>query len=782
MENIETNWFVNDSRFFEKALSTDSLKRAWFALKSKQGVSIEGASKITLSSISEAWFYKSSKKLINGSFQYPNRKKLLIDKQNSGSIQLTVVDSEIKVIERALLNALEPFWEGYSLWKNVTKKKYLSEILKNKDNSYYKTKVIGNESVFFKKKVICAPVFHAHNYGSRPQKSAHQALKSIKHWRTTTSFLIYYGTSQAFGTVSCKRLKKLFTKKIKDQRFWSEISKIKSFRGFIDPLFFFEKTGVTPGGTLSSFLFNIYMDSLDDRVVSLQKLVNKINKSHKSTFCSHKKAGIRRHRISCNFTQDTPKEYCSKKVTTNAKKFFDKEYRAKYGCQKDVGSEVTYLQYVRYVSDFIVGITGNRKFALQIQKYLCNFIKRNLHLEVKKNNLVSCNNRPLKFLGHLIGFKAYKDKTSTISKSIRAAVRNKNKSIFRFLESDLFLAKSKSHQFYSSVLKQFGILSSKLKTSICNKSQMEVLASIIAYKSLGSQLLKNLNLDTWEQFNELLSSVDSCRLNSEKKNNPALSRWSSYLQTESDRLSELSAKILYDRIARLTASRWSRSLSKGRASKIKDLQKGCLIKVEEIIKESLNARVEKRCNKIIYDFKRNKNPKTSHSKPEKNLLDSAKKHTDFGLKKLSPKRFSINAPIVEVFSKLRLSGFIHPTKNKSMGNSRLGFSTDSEIVSYFNSIIRGLLNSYSGVDNFAKVKGLAQLLRSSCILTLASKHKKSKNWVYTVYGSEITVLNGKKKTKLISRSCILNYFNAFNLRADSSLIDPYYLDNVILFK
>jgi Type II intron maturase len=258
-----------------------------------------------------------------------------------------------------------------------------------------------------------------------------------------------------------------------------------------------------------------------------------------------------------------------------------------------------------------------------------------------------------------------------------------------------------------------------------------------------------------------------------------LSRWSSYLQNESDRLSEFSAQILYDKIASLAASDWHESLSDGQADKVKQIQKDYLIKAEEIINESLNLEVEKRRNKIVSKFKINMNPKAKLSQEEKDFLGLAKQLTTLGSQKSSPMKVSVNAPIGEAFARLRLSGYIHPIKDRSMGNSHLGFYTDSEIVYHFNSVIRGLLNWYSGAGNFAKVKNLANLLRSSCVLTLANKHKKSKNWVYTVYGSEVTVLNCKNQTRLISRSSILNHCNDFNLKTDSSFIDRYDLNKMI---
>jgi hypothetical protein len=45
-----------------------------------------------------------------------------------------------------------------------------------------------------------------------------------------------------------------------------------------------------------------------------------------------------------------------------------------------------------------------------------------------------------------------------------------------------------------------------------------------------------------------LSSVNFYKLSSGKKNNSALIRWFSYLQKESDKYSELSARILFSNI------------------------------------------------------------------------------------------------------------------------------------------------------------------------------------------------------------------------------------------
>jgi hypothetical protein len=197
------------------------------------------------------------------------------------------------------------------------------------------------------------------------------------------------------------------------------------------------------------------------------------------------------------------------------------------------------------------------------------------------------------------------------------------------------------------------------------------------------------------------------------------------------------------------------------------------------MKKSLKFNTDKISNKTISKFKTNISTKALWYEEENDFLHLAKKVIHPIPKFFSSKRISINVPIDRIFVKLRLLGYVHPFKNKSTNNFHLNFCTDFEIVFHFNLIICGLLNWYSRADNFEKVKSLIQLLRFSCVLTLANKHKKSKNWVYTVYGNEINVSNGEKEIFLISRRSILNHFDDFNLKIDFSCVDHYDLDKMI---
>jgi hypothetical protein len=427
------------------------------------------------------------------------------------------------------------------------------------------------------------------------------------------------------------------------------------------------------------------------------------------------------------------------------------------------------------VDDFLIGVVGSRQYAVAIRKEINQFIKGNLHLDVRKDDLVHRSEKSVEFLGHLVTLTEFKSKTSARPKAIRAAMKNKNKSVSRFIESDKRLARSKSHEFAANVLNQFNVLSTILKRSTSNKKNLDYFASIIAYKGMENEFLKGLSLKSKEQLRELLDSIDLSSPSNAVKTNPALSRWSKYSKEEADRLSEFSAQILYDKIGSIAHSNWTEDLSSGEAKKIKKIQDQYLIEAQKVIDCSLNDAVKKRRELTLRKFNISRgglNP----SKDDQELLDTAKELTVASANKLSTRRVSVSAPIGNVFAKLRLKGYVHPIKDKAIGNLSLCRHTDAEIVSHYSLLTRGLLNWYSGSGNFAKLKGLIQLLRKSCVLTLSNKHKKSANWVYTVYGSEIRVNSGKRITALTTRTEILNYRNEFNLGIES---DHFTLDNLI---
>ena len=770
-------WFRNDEKFFERAVSVGSLKRAWSLLKSNQGMMTVSISRETLNGISDHWFEAASKKLLDGSFKYPNCRRVSIDKADGAERPLIIVNPRIKVIERALLNAVEPIFEGLYQWEKVSKKEY-DQRKGPKDKKNFRV-IKSKKNTYETKNTIHPTIFSPHSYGFRPQKSAHQALHVIKHWRTNSSFFIDYDVSKAFDNVNRKRLKNLFNKQVRDVRFWTEISKILNSGVILELKLLFERQGVAHNSIISLLLFNIYLHELDKKIASIQKTTYDTQQSYKSATYGNIEAEKVYRKISRDFATDnlkrSLKKYGSKEALLEARKTAYKEYHKKYGRRKSIDTDIRRIQYVRYAGDFLIGVVGSREYAVQVRKDISNFLKSSLHLKVKKDNLVHWNDGPVVFLGHKIRLSESNVKTSALPKQIRAGRKNKIKSIARFLEVDKRIGRSKSYQLYSKVLSQFSAISEKLKISLKSKTSLEYLSLFFAFHNIAQLLMKKLSISGWKQFLEILTFASSPDWYKQESSNPAINRWITYLNDESDRLNEFNAIILRDKLSSLAKLDYSAAMSEGKADSLKKIQLKYLKEAESAAEAFLAPEIKKRRDKIIKKFNTNVSYSSTLSKEKKEF-------TILGSTRPFPRQISINAQIGAIFAKLRVKGYIHPIKEKAIGNSSLEFYTDFEIVHHFNHLICGLLNWFSGADNFPKVKGLVQLLRKSCVLTLANKHNKSQNWVYTVYGNKIVVNKDKqgiKEVSLISRSLILNYPNKFNLKSDGSVIDCFQLDNMM---
>jgi len=783
---IDEKWITNDNKLFERAISVEALKRAWYNQKSKSGMMTKGSDEETLNNVSDQWFITTSKKLLEGSFKYPNRRRVLIDKPDGGTRSLTITNPRIKIVERALLNALEPHFEGLHKWVEITEFQYEANKEKNGEfaQHYRKLKIKGKEKPIYQKKhIISHKVFMSSNYGFRPNRSAHEALHKIKHWKTNTTFFIDYDVSKAFDNVNRQRLKNLFTSYIKDARFWLEISKMLNAGISLELQQIFEKKGVAQGSILSPFLFNIYMHELDKKVADLQKLTSDKQKSHKSATYGNLEAEDSYRKISRDFATDnlrrSLKKYGTKEAVIEARRKAYKEHHDKFGRRKGIDLEVRSIQYVRYVDDFLIGIVGSREYASQVRKDINNFVKGNLHLRVKKDNIVHCNEGQVKFLGHIVGLPEFKAKTSAVPKAIRAARKHKHSSIARFTAADKRLARAKSYEFQANILKQVRSLAQKMKASISSKNNVDTISCILAYKELSIYLMKELKLNDWEQLFNLLRQTNLSPTESGDNVNMALKRWTDHLQIESDRLNEFAATITRDKISSLIKSKWSKGLPEGISKEIETFQLEYLNKADDIIKKSFNEIVEERRNRVIKKFKINM--KTPLSKNDNDLLKLAELLALESAIKSSPRRVTINAPVGEIFAKLRLKGYIHPIKDRAVGNVHLNLYSDAEIVKHYNSVTYSLLQWFSGAGNLSKVKGLAQLLLKSCALTLANKHKKSLFWVYNVYGSDLKVNLGEglKDVSLITRSEILNSPNKFNLNTKENTMDHFSIDKVI---
>ncbi len=281
------------------------------------------------------------------------------------------------------------------------------------DKNYIKIKK-KNSTLFFKKEFIIKRLFFPHSYGFRPNKSAHECLNNIRHWRNTTVYLLDYDIAKAFDEVNRNRLKNIFSKYIVDKRFWGTINKILSTGVAEDFTTFFEHKGVAQGSIISPFLFNTYMHELDKYIVGLQTQAALTHKEYVSGTYGNPEAETNYRKIAQEFRMGNwakcIQKYGSSEKVLEARRAAYKEHHNKYGRRKGVDPEVRHIQYVRYADDFLIGVVGGRNFAIKLQKDINKFIKGNLHLRVKKDEIVHRNKGSVRFLGHDIKLQGFKKK------------------------------------------------------------------------------------------------------------------------------------------------------------------------------------------------------------------------------------------------------------------------------------------------------------------------------------------------------------------------------------
>jgi len=108
-------------------------------------------------------------------------------------------------------------------------------------------------------------------------------------------------------------------------------------------------------------------------------------------------------------------------------------------------------------------------------------------------------------------------------------------------------------------------------------------------------------------------------------------------------------------------------------------------------------------------------------KDSKNIIGLLSRQV-FSVKKIS--KIFLIFPLKDFYNKLRVLGYIHAKKNRSIGKISLINVTDYEIIKYFNKLICGYLNWFRCVDNIYDIKKIWYILIKSCLYTLARKHKK----------------------------------------------------------
>ena len=184
---------------------------------------VDGMTKMTVESRLPQLLLAIREQLLDGTYQPLPARRVYIPKGNGKMRPLGIPTLRDRIVQRAMLMAMEPIWESD---------------------------------------------FHRLSYGFRPERSVHHAIRTVKlqledNTHTSGRWVIEGDLSSYFDTVHHRLLMKGVRRRIRDQRFLSLLWRfIKS--GHIDKkLFSAASEGVPQGGVASPLLANIMLHEFD---------------------------------------------------------------------------------------------------------------------------------------------------------------------------------------------------------------------------------------------------------------------------------------------------------------------------------------------------------------------------------------------------------------------------------------------------------------------------------------------------------------------------------------
>lgn len=114
-------------------------------------------------------------------------------------------------------------------------------------------------------------------------------------------------------------------------------------------------------------------------------------------------------------------------------------------------------------------------------------------------------------------------------------------------------------------------------------------------------------------------------------------------------------------------------------------------------------------------------------------------------------RPQLRIPLAIIVNRLEAKGILHKVRKTPTKLGWLIPFTNSQIIQYYNRIYVGLDNYYSFADDRSLLHRIHYILKTSCVLSLASKLRlKTKHKVYSKFGKNLTITdNGKEVTSFV---------------------------------
>lgn len=245
---------------------------------------------------------------------------------------------------------------------------------------------------------IYEPVFSDLSFGFRSGRGCHTALEYVEQKFRWVDWVVEGDIQQAYPTINHNILIKILEKRINDPRFIRLIRKLLKCGVVDEERKIFSDTGVPQGSIVSPILANIYYHELDEYVKKLAHSYStppdKITKQ-KST--EYKALEYKISKLTKKLP-DLPRDSEEYKHYVKEIKSIQKT-RLMTNSLKD---PVIRIEYARYADDWIIGIAGDQKLAIQFKEKVGDFTLNTLKQVIHpvKTKITSLREGNVHFLGY----------------------------------------------------------------------------------------------------------------------------------------------------------------------------------------------------------------------------------------------------------------------------------------------------------------------------------------------------------------------------------------------
>jgi len=330
---------------YRNMFNCEYYKIAYNNIKSKESSMTPGSDKETLDGFSNEKIEKIIQSMKDRTFKFKPSRRIEIPKPNGKLRQIGIPSPVDKITQKVLKGILEEIYE---------------------------------------------PIFLNTSHGFRPNRGTHTALKEIKNLSGIT-WSIEGDIKGFFNNIDPKLLAYLLSKEIKDKNILDLYLKMVH-AGYVNTGqkdIIHSLSGVPQGGVISPLLSNIYLHEFDKFMEDLKKeytqtgVVSKTTQKYSDINSKVIKARKEfKNILAREIDNMSENEILFKKQELQKARFNLKQCIQIMRNTPSKEKVLTRVYYVRYADDWLVGVTGPKKTALEIKQRISEYLKGTLKLDL----------------------------------------------------------------------------------------------------------------------------------------------------------------------------------------------------------------------------------------------------------------------------------------------------------------------------------------------------------------------------------------------------------------